>query len=124
MKYLCLVYFGEMEHTELSQNAWDALNARGIAYREAIANSGHGLAGETLESTQTATTVRVRDGKMSTAHGAFAETKEQLGAFYYIEARDLNEAIQLASNIPSAELGSIEVRPVRSLIRNSIPSSK
>ena len=70
------------------------------------------MAGEALQPVQTATTVRVRNGKVSTTDGPFAETKEQLGGFYMIEARDLNDAIQVASKIPSAKLGSIEVRPV------------
>ena len=74
--------------------------------------SGHYIAGEALKPVNTATTVRMRNGKMSTTDGPFAETKEQLGGFYMIEARDLNDALQVASRIPSARFGSIEVRPV------------
>ena len=78
-----------------------------------ICKSGHCIASEALESVQTATTVRMRNGKLSVTDGPFAETKEQLAGFYMIEARDLNEAIQIASKIPPARVGSIEVRPIR-----------
>ncbi|HYA19121.1 MAG TPA: YciI family protein [Burkholderiales bacterium] len=106
MKYLCLVYLDEKRQDELPDS--DCL-----AYDSAIRESGHCLASEALQSVQTATTVRVRDGKVSITDGPFAETKEQLAGFYLIEARDLNEAIQIASKIPPARVGSIEVRPVR-----------
>ena len=78
-----------------------------------IKKSGHYIGGDALQPTQTATTVRVRQGKISTTDGPFAETKEQLGGFYLINATDLNEVIQVASRIPSAPSGSIEVRPIR-----------
>jgi hypothetical protein len=84
-----------------------------FAFTERIRTSGHFLGGEALQPIQTATTVRVRNGKVSTTDGPFAETKEQLGGFYLINARDLNDAIQVASKIPSALLGSVEVRPIR-----------
>src|SRR5258708_13945817 len=83
------------------------------AFTEAIKKSGQYIGGDALQPTQTATTVRVRQGKISTTDGPFAETKEQLGGFYMINATDLNEAIQLASRIPSARTGSVEVRPIR-----------
>ena len=83
-----------------------------FAFTEDIRKSGKYVAGEALQPVQTATTVRVRNGKLSTTDGPFAETKEQLGGFYLIEARDLNDAIQGAARIPSARIGSIEVRPV------------
>jgi hypothetical protein len=117
MKYLLLVYYNESEINEMSQKEWDALNGECLAFGESITKSGHRLGGEALEQTSTATTVRVRGGKVSTMDGPFAETKEQLAGFYYIDAKDLNEAIQVASRIPPARLGSIEVRPVRSLLR-------
>jgi hypothetical protein len=79
----------------------------------ALRASGHCIASEALESVQTATTVRMRNGKVSVTDGPFAETKEQLAGFYLIEARDLNEAIQIAAKIPPVRVGSIEVRPVR-----------
>ena len=86
-----------------------------MAYGEELRSAGHQLGGEALQPIQTATTVRVRNGRMSLTDGPFAETKEQLAGFYLIEARDLNEAIHLASKIPPARVGSIEVRPVREL---------
>jgi len=106
MKYLCLVYLDEKRLDELPDEDC-------VAYDTAIRKSGHCIASEALESVQTATTVRVRNGKMVVTDGPFAETKEQLAGFYMIEARDLNEAIQLASKIPPARVGSIEVRPIR-----------
>jgi hypothetical protein len=106
MKYLCLVYLDENRLHELPDEDC-------VAYDASIRKSGHCIASEALQSVQTATTVRVRNGKMSITDGPFAETKEQLAGFYMIEARDLNEAIQIASKIPPACVGSIEVRPVR-----------
>jgi hypothetical protein len=82
------------------------------AFTEDIRRSGHYVAGEALQPVQTATTLRKRQGKLSSTDGPFAETKEQLGGFYLIEAKDLDEAIQLASRIPSVRTGSIEIRPV------------
>jgi hypothetical protein len=106
MKYLCLVYLDETRLDELPDS--DCL-----AYDAAIRKSGHCLASEALESVQTATTVRVRNGRVSVTDGPFAETKEQLAGFYLVEARDLNEAIQLAARIPPARVGGVEVRPIR-----------
>jgi len=106
MKYLCLVYLDEKRLDELPDS--DCLE-----YDAAIRESGHCIASEALQSVQTATTVRVRNGKTSVTDGPFAETREQLAGFYLIEAKDLNEAIQLAARIPPAQVGSIEVRPIR-----------
>jgi len=106
MKYLCLVYLDEKRLDELPDEDC-------VAYDTAIRKSGHCIASEALESVQTATTVRVRNSKVAITDGPFAETKEQLAGFYMLEAKDLNEAIQLASKIPPARVGSIEVRPVR-----------
>jgi len=106
MKYLCLVYLDEKRLDELPDSEC-------LAYDGAIRKSGHCIASEALQSVQTATTVRVRNGKVSVTDGPFAETKEQLAGFYLVEAKDLNEAIQLAARIPPARFGSIEVRPVR-----------
>lgn len=106
MKYLCLVYLDEKKLDELPDS--DCLE-----YDTAIRESGHCIASEALQSVQTATTVRVRNGKTSVTDGPFAETREQLAGFYLIEAQDLNEAIQLAARIPPAQVGSIEVRPIR-----------
>jgi hypothetical protein len=115
MKYACLVYLQEAEIGKLSQSAWDALNTECMAFGQQIVDSGQRLGGEALEPSFTATTLRVRNGKVSTVDGPFAETKEQLAGFYLIEAKDLNEALQIASRIPPARYGTIEVRPVREL---------
>ena len=112
MKYACLVYSDEESLHNLPESPKDA---ECLAYSDSLYESGHQIGGEALEPVQTATTVRVRDGKMSVTDGPFAETKEQLAGFYLIEARDLNEAIRIASRIPPARVGSIEVRPVRDL---------
>jgi len=106
MKYLCLVYLDEKRLDELPDEDC-------VDFDTAIRKSGHCSASEALESVKTAATVRVRKGKVSVTDGPFAETKEQLAGFYMIEAKDLNEAIQLASRIPPARVGSIEVRPIR-----------
>ena len=112
MKYLCLIYDDEKVLANMPKGDSDAFMGEYFAFTEGIKQSGHYLAGEALHPVGTATTVRVRDGKVSTTDGPFAETKEQLGGFYMVEARDLNEALQIASRIPSARTGSIEVRPV------------
>lgn len=106
MKYLCLVYLEEKRLEEVPDHHC-------VAFDESVRESGHCIASEALQSVQTATTVRVRNGKTSIIDGPFAETKEQLAGFYLIEARDLNEALQIAARIPPARVGSIEVRPIR-----------
>lgn len=112
MKYLCLVYSEEEKLHSLPESPKDS---ECLAYDEVLRRGGRRIAAEALESVQTATTVRVRNGKISVTDGPFAETKEQLAGFYLIDARDLNEAIQVASKIPAARVGSVEVRPVRQL---------
>jgi hypothetical protein len=106
MKYLCLVYGEENDLHSVPDREC-------VAYDDALRRDGRCLASEALESVRTATTVRVRGGKVCVIDGPFAETKEQLAGFYLIEAGDLNEAIQVASQIPPARVGSIEVRPIR-----------
>jgi len=86
-----------------------------LAYDDALRNSGHLLANQALQSVHAATTIRPRGGKMTITDGPFAETREQIGGFILIAARDLNEAIQLASAIPSVRLGGVEVRPIKEL---------
>ena len=108
MKYLCLVYAEESSLEGMS-------DAECVAYDEAIRSRGQCIASEALQPVQTATTVRVRSDNVSVTDGPFAETKEQLAGFYLIDARDLNEAIQIASKIPPARVGSVEVRPIRQL---------
>jgi hypothetical protein len=93
----------------------DACTEESLAYDEALRRTGHLLAAQALQPVETATTIRVRNGKLSTTDGPFAETKEQLGGFLLIEARDLNDAIQVAAKIPMGRRGSIEVRPIKEL---------
>lgn len=112
MKYLCLIYDDEKTMAGMSKADSEAFMGDYFAFTEGIKKSGHYVGGEALQPVASATTVRIRNGKTSTTDGPFAETKEQLGGFYYIEARDLNDAIQVASKIPSVRTGSIEVRPV------------
>ncbi|ACE83095.1 YciI family protein [Cellvibrio japonicus] len=115
MKYLCLVYYDEKIINAMTADEWQSLNRECVACVESLRNSGHMVGGNALHSITTATSLRVRDGKPMITDGPFAETKEQLAGFYLLDARDLNEALQLASKIPPARLGTIEVRPVREL---------
>ena len=117
MKYLCLAYEEEAKINALSRSEWGALRAETLAYVEALRESRHLIVTQALQSTQTAAAVQMRNGKLSVTDGPFAETKEQLGGFFLIEARDLNEAIQVASKWPSARIGTIEVRPIEESLR-------
>jgi len=112
MRYLCLVYSEEARLAGFPDEEC-------VAFDEGLRADGHCLASEALQPVQTATTIRVRNGGVSVTDGPFAETKEQLAGFYLIEARDLNAAIQVASRIPPARVGSIEVRPIRDLAGRS-----
>jgi hypothetical protein len=112
MKYLCLIYEQERDWDAMPKAEADAYLAECMAAGEAIAAGGYLLAGEALNQVATAVTVRIRNGRMSITDGPFAETREQLGGFYLIDARDMDEAVQLAAKIPSACTGCIEVRPV------------
>jgi hypothetical protein len=112
MKYLCLIYDDQSAWAKMPKEESDKMMAEYFSFTEAIKNSGHLIKGDALQPTNTATTVRVRNGKIGTTDGPFAETKEQLGGYYLIEAKDLNDAIQVAARIPSARYGSVEVRPV------------
>ena len=115
MKYLCTVWVDEAVLNGLSKHDAETLVADALAYDEELKRSGHFIAANALEPVNTATSIRVRNGKASTTDGPFVETKEQLGGFVLIESRDLNEAIQLASKIPPARVGGVEVRPIREL---------
>ncbi|HEY3011907.1 MAG TPA: YciI family protein [Gemmatimonadales bacterium] len=112
MKYLCLIYENEKNWETMPPAEYEGIMHEYFDFTADIGKSGNLVAAEALQPTGTATTVRVRNGKVSTTDGPFAETKEQLGGFYLVEAKDLNEAIQIASRIPTARFGSIEVRPV------------
>jgi hypothetical protein len=115
MKYLCLVYQEEAEVDALPEAESAAMVADVLAYREELRWSGRYVASSPLASVRAATTLRVRNGKVSLTDGPFAETREQLGGFYLIEARDLNDAIRVAARMPPARIGCIEVRPLKEL---------
>jgi hypothetical protein len=117
MKYLCLIYIEEKKADAMLKSEMDTLFDETGAYNEALQQSGHFISAAGLKPIQTATTVRMRNGKLSITDGPFAETKEVLGGFYVIEARDLNEAIQVASKSPSLRMGSVEVRPIEEFIQ-------
>jgi len=117
MKYICLAYEEERKLNSMSRSEWDALRKEILDYLKEIRTGGYLLAAEPLQGIHTAATVRVRNGSLSVTDGPFAETKETLGGFFLINARDLNEAIKVASRWPSARFGSIEVRPVEENLR-------
>ena len=112
MRYLCLVYHEEAAIDALPKGEYDAMMAAVLAYRDELRRGGHYILSSPLEYAHTATTVRVRDGKVSITDGPFAETKEQLGGFYLIDVKDLDEAIEVAKKIPSVRYGTIEIRPL------------
>ena len=112
MRYACLIYDDEKKLGGMSKSDADTFMSEYFQFTEDIKQSGQYVAGEALHPINSATSLRIRSGKLSTTDGPFAETREQLGGFYLIDARDLNEAIQIASRIPSAKTGTVEVRPV------------
>jgi hypothetical protein len=118
MKYLCLVYHTETTLAAMPPAEMQRLVDAHLDYDDVLRRSGHFIIGEALQSTETAVTVRVRNGKLSVTDGPFAETKEQLAGIILIEARDLDDALQVAAKIPSAGVGTIEVRPVWELTRS------
>ena len=113
MKYLCLVYVEEKTLNAMPQNERIAISDDSMAYCDKLQKQGQLIAASPLHQVETATTVRVRDGKTTTTDGPFAETKEQLGGFLMIDVRDLNDAVRIASKFPAAQYGSIEVRPLK-----------
>ncbi len=115
MKYLCLVYVEEKLLNSMPQNERIACSNESMAYCDALQKQGQLIAASPLHPVDTATTVRVREGKTSTTDGPFAETKEQLGGFLMIDVPDLNDAIRIAANFPAARFGSIEVRHLKEL---------
>ena len=112
MRYLLLIYQDEVAHSHWSQEQLAAEYQAYNEFTESVAKSGALQSGEPLMPTNTATTVRVRNSKVLTTDGPFAETKEQLGGYYLVNCKDLDEAIALAARIPAATDGSIEIRPV------------
>ncbi len=117
MKFLCLVYNEERTVGALPERDYDAIVEDVLAYREELRRSGHYITSSPLEPVRTAATIRIRDGQASVTDGPFAETREQLGGFYLIEARDMEDAIRVASKMPPARLGCIEVRALREHVR-------
>lgn len=115
MKYLCLIYHDEQRLTALPEGEYRALVEETLAYDEELRHNGHYVSSSALEYVHAATSIRVRDGKPHVTDGPFVETKEQLGGYILIEARDLNEAIRIASKMPPARLGGVEIRPVKDL---------
>ncbi len=115
MEYLCQVWLPTKELDALPEAERNLIDHESMAYDDELERGGHLIVAQALQPVTTAVTVRVRNGKLSTTDGPFAETKEHLGGFILIKARDLNEAIQLAAKIPLAKYGSIEVRPIMSI---------
>ena len=118
MKYLCLVYIDPVKAGALAPSDADALTIEALAYDDELKRGGHYIASNALASISAAVTIRVGSCGASVTDGPFAETKEHLGGFVVIEARDLNEAIRIAGNIPPARIGCIEVRPTIDLVVN------
>jgi hypothetical protein len=112
MQYLLLIYSEEKKIASMSQSELGQMMNEFNAFTKSIKDNGNLRAGERLQPTSTATSVRVREGKTLTTHGPFAETREQLGGYYVIEAKDLDEATAIAARIPGARHGTIEVRPI------------
>lgn len=112
MQYLLLIYDNEKLWADMPKTESASMFAQYTEFTRGIKASGHFVAGDALQPIATATTVRVRDGKTTTTDGPFAETREQLGGYYLVEAKDLDEAVAIAARIPSAKIGSIEVRPI------------
>jgi len=112
MKYMLLIHDDEKAWGKMSQAEQQRIYGEYGQFSEYVKSTGQYLAGSQLQPTSTATSVRVRDGKRLVTDGPFAETREQLGGYYLVQAKDLDEAIELAARIPSARIGTIEVRPV------------
>ncbi len=112
MRYLCLIYDDEKARQAMPRAEAEAFHGEYYEFMDAIKQSGNYVGGNALQPTSTATTVRVRDREMSATDGPYAETREQLGGYFLIETRDLNDAIQVAARIPGARIGAVEVRPV------------
>ncbi len=112
MEYLLMIYSDEKAEARMSESERGKLHAEYVPFTKGIEASGHMKGGNALQPTSTATTVRVREGKTLSTHGPFAETREQLGGYYLVEAKDLDEATRIAARIPSARTGSIEIRPI------------
>lgn len=117
MKYLCLAYEEERTLNSLTETEWHELRQETLEYVDSLRASGHLIDTRPLQSASTASTVRIRNGNASVTDGPFAETREQIGGYFLIEAGDFDEAIQIAAKWPSARLGTIEVRPIEDELR-------
>ena len=115
MKYLCLIYLNEREMDAMPAGDMKALNAKHLDFNDGLRTKGTFIEAEALQPANRTACVRVRQGKTSVTDGPFTEAKEMVAGFYLIEARELTEAIAVASRIPSAPLGTVEVRPTRQL---------
>jgi hypothetical protein len=120
MRYLCLIYLDENVMAAMPESQMSALNARHLEFNDGLLTAGQFTEAEALEPGTATTCLRVRHGKSTVTDGPYAETKEQVAGFYLIEARDLDEALQVAARIPSAPLGTIELRPCRDLIVDGV----
>jgi len=115
MKFLCMVVLDEKKLDALSKQESQALDDESLAYDATLRKGGHFIAAQALQSVRRAATVRVQSGKALVTDGPFAETKEQIGGFILLEAKDMDQALELASRIPAVRLGGVEVRPIKEL---------
>jgi hypothetical protein len=116
MKYLCIIFIDEKQLHTLSSEELRELDNQSLAYDETLRKSGHFIVAEALESVHTARTIRSRKGRIAVTDGPYVETKEHLGGFILINARDMDDAVQVASKIPVGRFGIIEVRPIKELV--------
>jgi hypothetical protein len=112
MNYLLMIYSNEAELQSMNEASLKAMTQEYVEFTKSIVQAGQFKAGDRLKPVSTASTVRIRNGKSLITDGPFAETREQLGGYYLIDAKDLNEALAIAARIPGARYGSIEVRPI------------
>jgi hypothetical protein len=124
MKYLCMIFYDEKRLKALTEPELQALTDKALDYDNVMREGGHFVTAGALELVESATTLRMRNGKLSITDGPFAETNEQIGGFIVIEARDLNEAIQVASRVPPSLLGGVELRPIKELTHSGEPGAQ
>ena len=117
MKYLCMVYEAEAVFDEMSRTEWNAVREETLAYVDELREAGVLLDAQPLRSATSATTLKVRDGRLSFTDGPFTESKEQLGGYFLIDVPDLDAAIRIAARWPGARFGEIELRPVEETLR-------
>ena len=115
MKFLFLIYYDENKLKTMPDDERNALYAEAYANYDQMSRNGHGLSGDPLDWSENASTVRVQGGKATVTDGPYVETKEQLGGYILVEARDMDEAVALAAEVPPARLGGVEVRRIRNM---------